>query len=63
MNYKDFIILMIFVLLSCTATFFILEKSAYTKGYIDACEDFCNGKLKYDFEKKADGTRVWKRIK
>lgn len=40
----------------------ILTKKSYEEGYIDACKDFYNGKLKYDLIKNNDGTVEWKKI-
>lgn len=41
----------------------ILTKKSYEQGYLDACKDFYNGKLKYDLIKNNDGTVEWKKIK
>lgn len=38
-------------------------KEQYENGYIDACKDFYQGKLKYDLITNPDGTREWKKIK
>jgi len=38
-------------------------KKQYENGYIDACKDFYQGKLKYDLVSNSDGTREWKKIK
>lgn len=40
-----------------------IADNAYNQGYIDACKDFYQGKLKYDLVKHADGTITWERIK
>lgn len=40
-----------------------LTKEAYERGYVDACKDFYQGKLKYDLVSNPDGTREWKKIK
>ena len=37
-------------------------KSNYEEGYLDACEDFYQGKLKYDLVENPDGTKEWKKI-
>ena len=34
----------------------------YEKGYLDACKDFYQGKLKYALVENTDGTREWKKI-
>ena len=44
------------------ATFHVFEKQ-YEQGYIDACKDFYQGKLKYDLITNPDGTRSWQKIK
>jgi len=41
----------------------ILTKKSYEQGYLDACKDFYNGKMKYDLIKNNDGTVEWKKIK
>ena len=37
-------------------------KSNYEEGYLDACKDFYQGKLKYDLVENSDGTKEWKRL-
>lgn len=41
----------------------IIAQTAYNQGYIEACKDFYQGKLKYDLVKHADGTITWERVK
>ena len=38
------------------------KANAYEQGYIDACKDFYQGKLKYELVENPDGTREWKKI-
>jgi hypothetical protein len=56
--WKILIIVLILLLLSD----FIFYKSIYEKGYIDACKDLYQGKLKYDLVEFPDGTKEWKKI-
>lgn len=35
----------------------------YEKGYLDACKDFYQGKLKYALVENSDGTKEWRKIK
>ena len=35
-------------------------KEQYEKGYIDACKDNYQGKLKYQLVENSDGTKEWK---
>ena len=37
-------------------------KSNYEEGYLDACRDFYQGKLKYDLVENPDGTKEWKNV-
>lgn len=37
-------------------------KSNYEEGYLDACKDFYQGKLKYDLVENPDGTKELKRV-
>ena len=37
-------------------------KSNYEEGYLDACKDLHQGKLKYDLVENHDGTKEWKKI-
>lgn len=39
------------------------KQETYEQGYVDACKDFYQGKLKYDLISNPDGTREWKKIK
>ena len=39
------------------------KKEAYKRGYIQACKDFYQGKMKVDLIEKADGTREWQVVK
>lgn len=37
-------------------------KRNYEEGYLDACKDFYQGKLKYDLVENPDGTKEWKKV-
>lgn len=39
------------------------NNQAYEKGYLDACKDFYQGKLKYDLVEHKDGTITWEKVK
>lgn len=34
----------------------------YEKGYVDACKDFYQGKLKYELIENNNGTKEWRKI-
>ena len=34
----------------------------YEQGYLDACKDFYNGKLKFDLVENENGEKIWKKI-
>lgn len=38
-------------------------KRGYEIGYIDACKDFHQGKIKYELVEHDDGTRTWEKWK
>jgi uncharacterized protein YpmB len=38
-------------------------EESFEKGYIAACNDFYNGKIKYDVIENTDGTIEWRKIK
>lgn len=40
-----------------------IANNAYNQGYIDACKDFYQCKLKYDLVKHADGTITWEKVR
>lgn len=37
-------------------------QTIYEAGYLDACKDFYNGKLKYNLITNPDGTHEWKKV-
>ena len=37
-------------------------KRNYERGYLDACKDFHQGKIKYELVEHADGTRTWEKV-
>ena len=38
-------------------------KTNYEEGYLDACKDSYQGKLKYTLIENPDGTKEWRKIK
>ena len=37
-------------------------KRNYERGYLDACKDLHQGKIKYELVEHADGTRTWEKV-
>ena len=63
---KYFLVVMVFIILILLIIGWCARNEAeeqYENGYIDACKDFYQGKLKYDLVSNPDGTREWKKIK
>lgn len=57
------IIMYVFMFKGCSDIF--LKESddeIYRRGYVDACNDFYEGKLKYQLFIKEDGTKEWRKI-
>ena len=37
-------------------------KRNYERGYLDACKDFYQGKIKYELVEHTDGTKTWEKV-
>lgn len=59
------LILIIFnlVVFGISVSFTRAQQQEYERGYLDACKDFHQGKMKYDLIEKSDGTKEWIKIK
>lgn len=60
--YKILNIVLIIVLILLILSDFIFYNRIYESGYIDACKDFYQGKVRYDLITNPDGTREWKKV-
>lgn len=60
--YKILNIVLFIVLILLILSDFIFYKRIYESGYIDACKDFYQGKVRYDLITNPDGTREWKKV-
>ena len=49
-----------FIILMGMINIFSHDKNIYEKGYMDACNDFYNGNLKYKLI-ETEGKKIWKR--
>ena len=55
------------IIICLLVSLFVIEtinafKRQYECGYIDACKDFYQGKLKYDLVEHNDGTKTWEKV-
>ena len=55
------LILIIFnlVVFGISVSFTSAKQQEYERGYLDACKDFYQGKLKYKLIENPDGTKEW----
>ena len=56
-----FVVAFCFVMLTLDAANSSYRRG-YEIGYIDACKDFYQGKIKYELVEHADGTKTWERV-
>ena len=58
------LILIIFglVVFGISVSFTRAKQQEYESGYIDACKDFYQNKVRYDLITNPDGTREWKKV-
>lgn len=56
------IAIVILCIFGCIEGCKLIKANSYEQGYIDACKDFYQGKLKYTLIENNDGTREWKKI-
>ena len=40
----------------------VLISLSYERGYLNACKDFYQGKIKYELTEHTDGTKTWEKV-